>query len=285
MRTGCNIDINRNFPTAFGQRTPTACTAETTCGPSPFSEPESQALRDLAMKLPRLRFYVDYHSSGNQVMIPYAFTRDAPPGFAKNQQWGTLLAQEAKLPARPAYNLAQGAGGGALDWFREKFTESLVVELPGRGFDPPANGIAANVELQWNGWLAVAELVARENPAEGVAPPPAADAGAADAPVASDAAVPVDAAGGAGGAGGISTGGANGIGTGGANGTGTGDGTPGSGGRGNEPAGSGGSVLPPASANEFAGSGFGCAVGGRGGAGAWALVGAALLLVRRRRRA
>jgi hypothetical protein len=182
MRAGCNIDINRNFPTAFGQRVAKSCDAETTPGSAPFSEPEAQALRALAELQTNLRLYVDYHSAGNQVMIPYAFTRDEPPGLAKNQQWGNLLAGKAMLPARPAFALAQGQGGGSLDWFREKYSESLVVELPGRGFDPPGIGVAASVARQWDGWLAVAELIARENPGrqgllDGGAPDAAGDAG------------------------------------------------------------------------------------------------------------
>jgi hypothetical protein len=181
MRAGCNVDINRNFATGFGQKVSNNCNTETTSGPAAFSEPESQALRALAQKASRLRLYVDYHSNGNQVMVPYAYTRDEPPGYAKNRAWGTMLAAEARLPAQPAYALAQGEGGGSLDWFRETYTESLVVELPGRGFDPPANGIAANVELQWKGWLAVAAIVATENPGDGTGDggAPAGDGGAA----------------------------------------------------------------------------------------------------------
>jgi hypothetical protein len=191
LRPTCNVDINRNFATAFGQMVTNNCRSETTSGPAAFSEPESQALKALAEQLPRLRLYLDYHSSGNQVMIPYAYTREAPPNLAKNQALGELLAREAQLPARPGFNLAQGQGGGSLDWFREKFTDSLVVELPGRGFDPPAAGVAASVEIQWKGFLAVAEVVARENAAgDGDAGVTDADSGGAGG----------DASGGAGGA-------------------------------------------------------------------------------------
>jgi MYXO-CTERM domain-containing protein len=183
MRPGCNVDTNRNFPTAFGQKASKSCDGETTSGAAPFSEPESQALRALAELQTHLRLYVDYHSAGNQVMIPYAYTQEAPPGLAKNREWGNLLASKAMLPARPAFALAQGAGGGALDWFREKYSDSLVVELPGRGFDPPSVGVAASVKQQWDGWLAVAERIASENPTAGGA----VDGGVADAAAVADA--------------------------------------------------------------------------------------------------
>ena len=213
MHVGCNVDINRNFATAFGQKVSNNCNTETTSGPMAFSEPESQALRQLAEKQSRLRFYVDYHSNGNQVMIPYAYTRDEPPGYAKNRQWGTLLAMQAMLPAQPAYALAQGQGGGALDWFRQKYTESLVVELPGRGFDPPSIGVAASVERQWQGWLAVADIVADENAAGG-----GPDAGTAeplggrDGSAAGDASAGVDLSGGGGASAATGSGGAGGDG-------------------------------------------------------------------------
>jgi hypothetical protein len=167
MHPGCNVDLNRNYATAFGQRVTNSCSSDTNSGPMPFSEPETQAIRKLAESQARLRFYVDYHSNANQVMIPYAYTQTEPPGYAKNKAWGELLGKEAMVPARPGFAVAQGQGGGALDWFREVYTESLVVELPGRGFDPPSNGVNANVELEWAGWIAVADAVATENPAPG----------------------------------------------------------------------------------------------------------------------
>jgi MYXO-CTERM domain-containing protein len=294
MRVGCNTDINRNFPTGFGLKTPKDCNAETTSGPAPFSEPESQALRDLAEKVKKLRLYVDYHSGGNQVMIPYAYSRDEPPGYAKNRQWGMLLAAEVKLPAQPGYMLAQGAGGGSLDWFRETYTESLVVELPARNFDPPANGVAANVDLQWKGWLAVASIVADENlvggegGATGDAGAGGGDAGAAGGTSGAD----VDAGPGSGGASGSGSGGSSGNGSGGTGSGGT-AGQPGTGGgieagRG----GSGGAVgtggvagAVSSDSQEF--GGCGCRIdGGRDGSplSVLALLGLAFGLVARRRR-
>jgi hypothetical protein len=286
MHVGCNVDLNRNYATAFGQLVPKSCAAETFPGPMPFSEPESRAIKELAEKQAKLQLYVDYHSNGNQVMIPYAYTRDAPPGFERNRQWGNLLAAEAQLPARPAFALAQGEGGGALDWFREKYTDSLVVELPGRGFDPPAIGVAASVDLQWKGWIAVANLAAG-------------DGASVDGGVISDAGV-ADAGGGAGmggsagsdatpdaAAGAAGSGVGGGSGSGGASVSGGRSGSGGALGNGSGGATGGSSAPPPSDAQEFAGGGFGCGVGGGERAPAASLVIAALLLgqgLRRRRR-
>jgi MYXO-CTERM domain-containing protein len=290
MRVGCNTDINRNFPTGFGLRTPKDCNAETTSGPAPFSEPESQALRDLAEKVKKLRLYVDYHSGGNQVMVPYAYSRNEPPGFAKNRQWGMLLAAEVKLLAQPGYNLAQGAGGGSLDWFREKYTESLVVELPARNFDPPANGVAANVDLQWKGWLAVASIVADENLVGGGGD---SGVGTDDAGAGGAGGDDVDAGSGSGGAAGTNGSGAGGNGSGGSGSGGTagqpgtgGGGVAGRSGSGGAPATGGAAGAVSSDAQEF-GGGCGCRIDGREDGSplsALALLGFAFGLIGRRRR-
>jgi MYXO-CTERM domain-containing protein len=252
-------------------------------------------LRTLVDMVKKPRLYLDYHSGGNQVMIPYAYSRTEPPGLAKNRQWGMLLAAEVKLPAQPGYTLAQGQGGGSFDWFRETYTESLVVELPHRNFDPPANGVAANVDLQWKGWLVLASIVADENlvggGGDGGATGDAGAGGAGGSDGAGGADVDADSgSGGAAGTGGSGSGrdGSGGRGTGGNAGKpGTGGGAvAGRGGSGGAPATGGTAGAVSSDAEEF-GGGCGCRIDGRGDGSplsALALLGLAFGLVGARRR-
>ncbi len=296
MHPGCNVDLNRNYSTAFGQKVSNSCSSDTNCGTMPFSEPETQALRQLAESLKKLRFYVDYHSNANQVMIPYAYTQTAPPDYAKNKLWGETLGAQAMVPAGAGYQVAQGEGGGALDWFREVYTDSLVVELPGQGFDPPSNGVNANVELQWNGWIAVADLVAAENPATGggaggAGPVAGAGGGRADGSAGASGGSGAAGAGGTAGAaasgGSSGSAGANGL-EAGAAGTAPGlGGVTGGGASGNGTLGSGASGSQPVTARANASAGCACqmrSASGRSIASAWLFALVLAISARRRHR-
>ena len=166
-----------------------------------LSEPESQAVANLIGSLARPSLMIDYHSTASQVMIPYAFTTRPPPDLEKNQRFCELYSTTLRAvrgtnyPARPGYRLAQGAGGGIFDWFREKHGESIVVELGGGSFTLPSAQVAPFAEENFRAWLAVAELVVDDKPAPGDAgappTPTTPDAATADgAPVTPDAAAP-----------------------------------------------------------------------------------------------
>ena len=195
MNPACNVDLNRNYPIAFGQGTPSSCNAETYPGKMALSEPESQAVANLIGSLARPALMFDYHSTAAQVMIPYAYTTTPPPNLEKNQRFCELYSTTLRAvrgtnyPARPGYRLARGAGGGIFDWFREKHGESIVVELGGSSFTLPSAQVAPFAEENFRAWLAVAELVVDDKPAPasdasppGASPPDAAPDVPAPAP-------------------------------------------------------------------------------------------------------
>jgi hypothetical protein len=174
LAPGCGVDLNRNWDVAFGAGVPGAgCDEENYPGPAPFSEPETRAVRDLVASLgDRLRLFLDYHAPSEQVMIPLAFTRERPADYDKSRSWAELYARTLRglydtwHPARDAYDLAQGQGGGAIDWFRLNRCQSFAVELrDGRelgGFQLPADQIIPSLEENWVAFLALAEEVARD---------------------------------------------------------------------------------------------------------------------------
>jgi carboxypeptidase T len=200
MDPKCNVDLNRNYDAAFGKGTGGECPSETYPGPSAFSEPETQAVRELVASLARPRLLVDYHSAAAVIMIPFAYTQSPPPQLAENKALCQLYSSAVRsvsgtnYPAVPGYDIARGAGGGAFDWFRTKYGHTIVVELRGGGgpggFDLPARSVIPFAEENLAGWLAVAEKLVESEPDAGTAEPT--DAGLpADAPPPADLASPV----------------------------------------------------------------------------------------------
>jgi carboxypeptidase A4 len=195
MDPKCNVDLNRNYDAAFGKGTGSNCGAETYPGPAAFSEPETQAVRDLVASLAHPRLLIDYHSTAAVVMIPFAYTESPPPELAENKMLCQLYSSALRAvsgtnyPVVPGYSIALGAGGGAFDWFRTRYGHTIVVELRGGGgpggFDLPARSVIPFVEENLAGWLAVAEkLVDPQIDAGAAAPADAADG--ADAPLPGD---------------------------------------------------------------------------------------------------
>jgi len=69
------VDLNRNYEFKWGvgdYANDKECQGETYGGKAPFSEPETQAIRNLVTsKKDELRFVYNLHCSGNQYIIPF----------------------------------------------------------------------------------------------------------------------------------------------------------------------------------------------------------------------
>jgi hypothetical protein len=174
MNQRCPVDLNRNYDIAFGLGAPVAgCDEESYPGPLPFSEPETRAIKELAESLPNLKLFLDYHAPAEQVMIPFAHTRERPANFETSRDRAELYAGVLKQlygtlhPAREGFDLAQGQGGGAIDWFRTRGCESFAVELrDGRelaGFELPAEQLIPSAEENWTAFLELALAVAADH--------------------------------------------------------------------------------------------------------------------------
>jgi carboxypeptidase T len=188
LNPDCNVDLNRNYETAWGDGTAGAgCNAGNYPGQRAFSEPESQAIKRLIESLARPVLFFDYHSTGAQVMIPFAYTTTLPPGYEKNRALCELYAATLRqlngtsYPARAGYNLGRGQGGGAFDWFRTRYADTMVVELGGGpAFAINDAQVVPFAEENWVAWLAVAERMidaSAVTPDAGTSPAPAVDAG------------------------------------------------------------------------------------------------------------
>jgi hypothetical protein len=122
------VDLNRNYDIAWGTVGDSGNPeADTFRGKAPFSEPETQAIRDQLTKHKPV-VYLTYHSFSNSVMWPWDHKEEPPPN--------PNLAQLGKqLGAKSGYDAYQGCdmylnSGDDVDWaFAKLGSLSYTVEV------------------------------------------------------------------------------------------------------------------------------------------------------------
>jgi murein tripeptide amidase MpaA len=74
------VDLNRNWAFQWGGGGASANPGDDTYrGPSPFSEPESAAMRDYFIANPTLVGHIDFHAYSQLILSPWGYTTAAPP--------------------------------------------------------------------------------------------------------------------------------------------------------------------------------------------------------------
>jgi hypothetical protein len=122
------VDLNRNWgfqwaavpaPTdANGSYGTATETSDVYYGTTPFSEPEIQAVRDLAATLPNLKAMEDIHTYSELYLSPWRYTSALPPGSQSlealaNRQVAVTAAVHGHTYTRNLYR----SSGGAIDFF------------------------------------------------------------------------------------------------------------------------------------------------------------------------
>lgn len=157
--TDFGVDLNRNWGYQWGgagsSGTPSS---DVYRGPSAFSEPETQVLRDLALSFgPRLASHIDYHSFSQLILYPFGYADGVMAPEPDRSFFASLsehMAERIQAFSGVAYRPIPSwqlypAAGGATDWFYGAAgAKSLTIELrPGenvtslQGFDPPPSTI------------------------------------------------------------------------------------------------------------------------------------------------
>jgi carboxypeptidase T len=135
------VDLNRNFGVAFGgSGSSKNKRSETYRGEYAFSEPETQAIRDLA-KREQIAAHVDFHAFGQLLLYPWTHTHTAAPDRARYRAIGDRLASAMFTQHEKRYALQSGAdlyaaAGTATDWaYGDAEALSFTIELrpSGRG--------------------------------------------------------------------------------------------------------------------------------------------------------
>lgn len=93
-----NVDLNRNYGHAW-EGGMTDLKSETYRGSAPFSEPETQAIRDLVLQH-NFTYAISFHSGIELILYPWGYTHDAPPDKARFTEVATGL---SKITMRTPY--------------------------------------------------------------------------------------------------------------------------------------------------------------------------------------
>ncbi|MEM6291538.1 MAG: M14 family metallopeptidase [Myxococcota bacterium] len=194
------VDLNRNFGTAWGGIGASANPeAGNFHGEGPFSEPEAQAMRDLAEGFGTLLAHLDVHAYGELVLYPWGFDIVEAPDDDVLAPAANVLADGMSAPHDTSYLPIPGAAlypaaGNIMDWvYGELGAYSYGIELrpdgetdPGQGFVLPPEQIRPVCDELYGGVLDLAEHVLGEMPVgpgdDGAATGPRGDSSTGDAP-------------------------------------------------------------------------------------------------------
>ncbi|KAF2896453.1 hypothetical protein ILUMI_09718 [Ignelater luminosus] len=169
------VDANRNFDFHWAETGSSSREClETYHGPRPFSELETQAVKEYILRIKdRVKLYLTLHSYGKMILYPWGYKYELPEDHEELQVLGDAVAESIRRVAGTKYAvgsvtsiLLPGAGGSD-DWAKGgagiKF--SYTVELPGggsKGFDPPPTKITPVVTETWEGLKTFNDYIAKK---------------------------------------------------------------------------------------------------------------------------
>jgi len=141
--TTFGVDLNRNYSFGWGLNSGSSpnCNSNTYRGPSAFSEPETQAIRDFVLdKNPPAAFTT--HSTAGSVLQAFGFTPD-PVDYENYAEFSLDLYQENDYPYGVTGNmLGYTSSGTTRDWmYGDQGAYAWTPEIDGSGFWPAMSEI------------------------------------------------------------------------------------------------------------------------------------------------
>lgn len=148
------VDTNRNWGFQWGGvGASTSPSSQTYRGTGPFSEPETQVMRDFVNGRPGLRAHVDVHSYGQLLLYPWCYTPTPSPGHATfgliAQQMRALILAVHGRAYTPGiwYTALYPSSGTATDFvYGGAGANSYTFELRGPDFVVAPTEILPNAE-------------------------------------------------------------------------------------------------------------------------------------------
>ncbi|HWB75927.1 MAG TPA: M14 metallopeptidase family protein [Nannocystaceae bacterium] len=138
-REGHGVDLNRNFGVAFGGAGSSGeRRSQIYRGPYAFSEPETQALRDL-VKRESIAVHIDFHAYGQLLLHPWSYTAAPAKERDRYAAIGDKLASAIYAQHGQRYTIKAGAqlypaAGTMSDWVHgEGNAVSFTIELRPKG--------------------------------------------------------------------------------------------------------------------------------------------------------
>jgi hypothetical protein len=150
------VDLNRNYGYQWGGPGSSGDTfSEIYRGPSPFSEPETQAVRDFLQQR-QSRALISYHNFSQLILYPWGYTYDPAPDAPQLHNLAVAMADRIRVVHGVSYTPEQSsdlylASGDTTDWlYGELGPPSFTIELRPRtsspGFELPEDQIAPTFE-------------------------------------------------------------------------------------------------------------------------------------------
>jgi hypothetical protein len=129
--TSYGVDLNRNYDLEWGDPGGSSVVLQrssTYAGPEPFSEFETQAIRDLVMAH-NFSVYMDYHSGIELILYPWGHTSEPTPDNTLFERLGERLSELTGYEAVQGYELYQ-TNGDSVDWvYSVSRAKAFTVEL------------------------------------------------------------------------------------------------------------------------------------------------------------
>lgn len=156
VRGGYGVDLNRNYPTGWD-----ACNgssgwrwSQTYRGPSPASEPETQAMMKFIKNI-RPVFDISYHAYSQLVIYPYGCRGQKTQTKEVVEKIGKELASLLDYTPGTAWETLYNADGGDIDWMYEAYQVIpyvLEVNSSRDGFHPDFEKRDPTVKRNRKGW-------------------------------------------------------------------------------------------------------------------------------------
>ncbi|EFN61709.1 Carboxypeptidase B [Camponotus floridanus] len=152
---GCSgVDLNRNFGYKWGGKgTSKDICKDTYAGSKPFSEPESDAIRNFfEISSANFKAFLTFHSYGQYILYPWGYDNRLPPDYVDLDKVGREAATAMKKAGGSVYTVGNSAttlypaSGGSDDWAKAlpklKYTYTIELRDTGKyGFLLPARFI------------------------------------------------------------------------------------------------------------------------------------------------
>ncbi len=153
------VDLNRNWGYQWGVSLPggtggsSSGSSDVYWGTGPFSEPETQRMRDFVLAHPQIKAHNDIHSYGQLILWSWGWS---PSPIQHQPEWNqigiemSLLIRAVHgrnfLPG-PIYTRIYPVAGSSVDWLYGVFgVLSMSYELRGGGFAPPPSDIILSAQ-------------------------------------------------------------------------------------------------------------------------------------------
>jgi len=179
--TSCmGVDLNRNWEPEWGGASGSKC-SNTYYGPSAYSEPETQAIKDLLDEAPN-SIHLDVHAYAEMILAPWSYEYAAHPRRSEIDVSGRLMQDAIQSVHGKRYQyggseILSAASGVAPDYSTMTGAWGFTLELsPGDGnggFAPPASLIQPTVEECWAAIAAAIKWSKSAAPPTTPAPTPA----------------------------------------------------------------------------------------------------------------